>query len=95
MMMTRVEIWGLEGGWKEIETVYEMFCKIIWGTKYRRKWSLTKRIHSFTAAYSPGWTFGLHFVVSLSHTYRHTVGLLWTSDQPVADADLRTAWPLG
>jgi hypothetical protein len=24
------------------------------------------------------------FGVSCSHTYRHTVGLLWTSDQPVA-----------
>jgi hypothetical protein len=26
------------------------------------------------------------FGVSWSHTYRHTVGLLWTSDQPVAEA---------
>jgi hypothetical protein len=24
--------------------------------------------------------------VSLSHAYRHTVGLLWTSDQPVAES---------
>jgi hypothetical protein len=30
-MMTRVEIWGLEGGWEEIEKVYEMFCKRIFG----------------------------------------------------------------
>jgi hypothetical protein len=28
-MMTGVEIWGLEGGWKEIEKVHEMFCKRI------------------------------------------------------------------
>jgi hypothetical protein len=42
-------------------------------------------IHSFTCAYSPRWTFGLPFLgVSWSHAYRHTVGLLWTSDQPVA-----------
>jgi hypothetical protein len=30
-MMTGVEIWGLEGGWKEIEKVHEMFCKRIFG----------------------------------------------------------------
>jgi hypothetical protein len=29
--MTGVEIWGLEGGWKEREKVHEMFCKIIFG----------------------------------------------------------------
>lgn len=33
-MMTRVEIWGLEGRWKEIEKVHDMFCK----------WSVCKRI---------------------------------------------------
>jgi hypothetical protein len=27
--------------------------------------------HSFTGTYSPGWTFGLPFGVSWSHTYRH------------------------
>jgi hypothetical protein len=43
-------------------------------------------IHSFTGAYSPGWTFGLPFRGFLiTHTYRHTAGLLWTSDQPVAE----------
>jgi hypothetical protein len=26
-MMTGVEIWGLEDGWKEIEKVHELFCK--------------------------------------------------------------------
>jgi hypothetical protein len=31
-----------------------------------------------------------HFGVSWSHTYRHTVGLLWTSDQPVAEASTYT-----
>jgi hypothetical protein len=30
------------------------------------------------------------FGVSWSHTYRHTVGLLWTSDQPVAEASTYT-----
>jgi IS1 family transposase len=25
------KIWGLEGGWKEIEKVHEMFCKRIFG----------------------------------------------------------------
>jgi hypothetical protein len=30
-MMTGVEIWGLEGGWKEIKKVHEMVCKRIFG----------------------------------------------------------------
>jgi hypothetical protein len=30
------------------------------------------------------------FRVSWSHTYKHTVGLLWTSDQPVAEASTYT-----
>jgi hypothetical protein len=30
------------------------------------------------------------FGVSWSHTYRHTVGLLWTSDQPVTEASTYT-----
>jgi hypothetical protein len=30
-MMIWVEIWGLEGGWKEIEKVHEVFCKRIFG----------------------------------------------------------------
>jgi hypothetical protein len=30
------------------------------------------------------------FGVSWSHTYRHAVGLLWTSDQPVAEASTYT-----
>jgi hypothetical protein len=30
-MMMGVEIWGLEGGWEEIEKVQEMFCKRIFG----------------------------------------------------------------
>jgi hypothetical protein len=30
-VMTGVEIRGLEGGWKEIEKVHEMFCKRIFG----------------------------------------------------------------
>jgi hypothetical protein len=30
-MMTGVEIWGSEGGWKEIEKVQDMFCKRIFG----------------------------------------------------------------
>jgi hypothetical protein len=30
------------------------------------------------------------FGVSWSHTYRHTVGLLWTSDQPVAETSTFT-----
>jgi hypothetical protein len=28
--------------------------------------------------------------VTYSHTYRHTVGLLWTSDQPVAETSTYT-----
>jgi hypothetical protein len=31
MMMTWVEIWGLEGGWEEIEKVHEIFCERIFG----------------------------------------------------------------
>jgi hypothetical protein len=30
-MMTGVEIWGLEGGWEEIEKVHEMLYKRIFG----------------------------------------------------------------
>jgi hypothetical protein len=26
-MMTGVEIWGLEDGWKEVKKVHELFCK--------------------------------------------------------------------
>jgi hypothetical protein len=51
---------------------------------------LTRILPSFTGAYSPGRTFGLHFGFSWSHTYRHTVRLLWTSDQPVAEASTYT-----
>jgi hypothetical protein len=36
-MMTAVEIWGLEGGWKEIEKVHEMFCKRIRNNRQERK----------------------------------------------------------
>jgi hypothetical protein len=31
-MMTGVEIWGLEDGWKEIKKVHELFCKRVMGT---------------------------------------------------------------
>jgi hypothetical protein len=42
---------------------------------------------SFTGAYSPGWTFGLPFRGFLiTYIIRHTVELLWTSDQSVAEA---------
>jgi hypothetical protein len=52
---------------------------------------LCSLIHSFTDAYSPGRTFGLPFRgVLITHTYRHTVGLLWTSDQPVAETSTYT-----
>jgi hypothetical protein len=30
-MMTGVEIWGLDDGWREIGKVHEMFCKRIIG----------------------------------------------------------------
>jgi hypothetical protein len=30
-MMTRVEIWGLDDGWREIGKVHEMFCNRIMG----------------------------------------------------------------
>jgi hypothetical protein len=44
-----------------------------------------------TGAYSPGRTFGLPFRGFLiTHTDRHTVGLLWTSDQPVAETSTYT-----
>jgi hypothetical protein len=48
--------------------------------------------HSFIhRAYSPGWTFGFPFQgFFITHTYRHTVGLLWTSDQPVAETSTYT-----
>jgi hypothetical protein len=45
----------------------------------------------FTGAYSPGCAFGLPFLGFLiTHTHRHTVGLLWTSDQPVAETSTYT-----
>jgi hypothetical protein len=48
-------------------------------------------IHSFTDAYSLGRTFGLPCGVSvITHTIRHPVGLLWTSDQPVAETSTYT-----
>jgi hypothetical protein len=48
-------------------------------------------IHLFTGAYSPGWTFSLPFRGFLiTHRIRHTVGLFWTSDQPVAEASTYT-----
>jgi hypothetical protein len=46
-------------------------------------------IHSFTHVYSPGWTLGPLFRGFLI-TYRHTAGLLWTSDQPVAETSTYT-----
>jgi hypothetical protein len=50
-----------------------------------------KLIHSFKGAYSPGWTFGLPFRGFLiTHTIRHTVGLLWTSYQTVEEASTYT-----
>jgi hypothetical protein len=46
---------------------------------------------SFTDAYSPGRSFDLPFRGFLiTHTHRHTVGLLWTSDQPVAETSTFT-----
>jgi hypothetical protein len=32
LMMTGVEIWGLEDGWKEIKKVQELFCERVMGT---------------------------------------------------------------
>jgi hypothetical protein len=47
--------------------------------------------HAFTGAYSPGWTFDLPFRGFLiTHIQRHTTGLLWTSDQPVAEVSTYT-----
>jgi hypothetical protein len=48
-------------------------------------------IHSFTGAYSPGRTL-VYLSGFLDHTYtiRHTVGLLWKSDQPVAETSTYT-----
>jgi hypothetical protein len=46
-------------------------------------------INPFTGAYSPGRTFGFPFRGFLI-THRHTVGLLWTSDQPVTEASTYT-----
>jgi hypothetical protein len=40
--------------------------------------------------YDPNWAVASSFEVSKSHTYRHTVGLLWTSDQPVAETSTYT-----
>jgi hypothetical protein len=48
-------------------------------------------IHSFTCAYSPGWMdLWPPFSGFLNYTYRHTIGLLWTSDQPVAETSSYT-----
>jgi hypothetical protein len=49
------------------------------------------KAYSSTGAYSPGWTFRLPFEVSvITHIKGHTVGLLWTSDQPVAETSTYT-----
>jgi hypothetical protein len=48
---------------------------------------ISPEFHSFTGAYSPGRTFGLPFRGFL---ITHTVGLLLTSDQPVAEASTYT-----
>jgi hypothetical protein len=58
-------------------------------------------VRNFGGICDLGFSFTIHFpVVSqlerrapfgvsvISHTIRHTVGLLWTSDQPVAEASL-------
>jgi hypothetical protein len=52
------------------------------------------KIHSFfflpLASRPPWFSLSLPFSVFLNHTYRHTVGLLWTSDQPVAETSTYT-----
>jgi hypothetical protein len=40
--------------------------------------------HGSTARYGPGPPHCRGFTIALSHTHNNTVGLLWTSDQPVA-----------
>jgi hypothetical protein len=52
---------------------------------------ITLLINSFTGAYSPGRHFDLPFQGFLiTHIQRHTVGLHWMSDQPVAEASTYT-----
>jgi hypothetical protein len=46
-------------------------------------------IHSQALRVQDG-TLASLFGFSWSHTYRHTVGLLWTSDQPVAETSTYT-----
>jgi len=53
--------------------------------KTLRTWLSLIFIHSQALIVRDGHLASL-FGVSWSHTYRHTVGLLWTSDQPVAEA---------
>jgi hypothetical protein len=51
---------------------------------------------SFFPFFFPLWLHGplglalASFSGFLNHTYRHTVGLLWTSDQPVAETSTYT-----
>jgi hypothetical protein len=81
--------------------IYIYICVCVWRrlNKYKTTYSLDfRRIKFFLCSYSPHWAF-IHFPVGsqlehrapfgvsvITHTIRHTVGLLWTSDQPVAEA---------
>jgi hypothetical protein len=42
------------------------------------------------ASRPPWFSLSLPFSGFLNHTYRHMVGLLWTSDQPVAETSTYT-----
>jgi hypothetical protein len=55
-----------------------------------QSWSQSEFIHSFTGAYSPGWTFGLRFRGFLiTHMQTHGSTNL-DSDQPVAETSTYT-----
>jgi hypothetical protein len=67
-----------------MKNVYQIFVGIP-----ENKGPLVRLINSFSC--SPQLEHRAPFGVSvITHTIRHTVGLLWTSDQPVAEASTYT-----
>jgi hypothetical protein len=55
-------------------------------------WGFKGYIHSLQALIVQDGVLASPFGVSGSHTYRHTVGLLWTRDQSVAEASTYTGY---
>jgi hypothetical protein len=89
MMMTRVEIWGLEGGWKEIEKFKRCFVRLSGVPSTAANGALLRELihlQQLTVQDGP--------LASISgfcdHTYRYKLELLWMSYQPVSETSTYT-----